>query len=246
MNFTVDIGNSLIKISGFEGSNMVLHKVFESSKIDEARLFFFNKLNLKNANAIISSVQNQVFIENNSIGKDVNIINFSYKTPTPLNLKYESLETLGTDRLAAAVGGSFLFLGNEVLVVNAGTCITYEFIDKDKNYLGGAISPGLMMRFKALNTFTGKLPLITQSTVKPNITGTNTVECLSSGVINGICFEIDSMIDSYCKSYPEIKIVFSGGDVFYFDKMLKSKIFATENLVSYGLNQILLYNAQKF
>ncbi len=246
MNFTVDIGNSLIKISGFEGSNMVMHKVFESCNIDEARLFFLNNLNLKNVNAIISSVQNEVFVNKNDISDEINIIYFSYKTPTPLNLQYESLETLGTDRLAAAVGGSCLFPGNEVLVVNAGTCITYEFIDKDKNYFGGAISPGLMMRFKALHTFTGKLPLITQPFVKPNIIGTNTMECLNSGVINGICFEIDAMIDSYCKSYPEIKIVFSGGDVFYFDKMLKSKIFATENLVSYGLNQILLYNAQKF
>jgi type III pantothenate kinase len=245
MNLIIDVGNSLIKISGFECNNLIMHKIFDAEKINDAQSYFYNVVNTGDA-VIYSSVRNEMFFDNKKELKGINVINFNTTTPVPVIVKYETPESLGPDRLAAAIGGNAIFPADNVLVINTGTCITYDFVNKNKEYLGGAISPGLIMRFKALNNFTGKLPLISQSAIKPTLIGNITSDSILSGVINGIVLEIDGFINEYLKLFTDLKIVFSGGDVFYFDKMLKSKIFATENIVSYGLNQILIYNAKSF
>ncbi len=243
MNFVIDIGNSFIKLSLFDKDIIVKNFVISVNSIDainKTLIDYFDDYNIDNV--LISNVRNKNIINMRLFPKNVNIIEFNVNTPIPLKIKYKSPGTLGTDRIAAAVGGASVFPGNNVLVIIAGTCITYELVNINQEYIGGAISPGMMMRFNALNNFTGNLPLINKPAENPPFIGKSTEESLSSGVVWGIVNEIDTNIQKYSELYPGIKVVFSGGDVFYFDKLLKSKIFATEFLVSQGLNKILLYN----
>lgn len=244
MNLVIDIGNSLIKITGFDGLKPVEYKIFDDNQLIDAEDLIKEKSHIYN-NLIISSVRKELLFPDTLFGSYKLFMRFEDNTPVPLVLKYDTPKTLGPDRLAAAVAAASLYPGKDALAILAGTCITYEFINKNNEYTGGAISPGLMMRFKALNTFTGKLPLVNKPVKLPEITGKTTQESILSGVIWGAINEIDGFVNEYKAKYPELNVVFSGGDAFFFDKMLKNRIFVTENLVSYGLNQILLYNAEK-
>jgi type III pantothenate kinase len=161
-------------------------------------------------------------------------------TRLPIMNLYKS-KTLGKDRLAAAVGGHAKFPGEDVLIVNCGTAITYDVVIKEGEYIGGAISPGMQMRFNALHTFTSQLPLLSYSEIN-FLTGNNTDDSVLSGVINGMTAEIEGMIAKYKKEYPGIKVILSGGDLNYFDNRLKISIFAVPNIVIYGLHQILVFN----
>ncbi len=164
-------------------------------------------------------------------------------TPLPFENKYETPVSLGYDRVAAVAGASAIFPKKDVLVINAGTCITYDFITAKNTYLGGSISPGIQMRFKALHTFTGKLPLIKPDfETNVRIIGNNTERSIMSGVLNGISCEVDGIIDNYKLQFPELKVIISGGDYKYFDKSLKNNIFASPNIVLTGLNRIHDFN----
>jgi type III pantothenate kinase len=148
---------------------------------------------------------------------------------------------LENDRLAAAIAGATLYPGSNVLVIQAGTCITYEFINAQGEYIGGAISPGIQMRYKAMNTFTGKLPLIEHKKFD-GLIGQTTEESILSGVNNGILAEVDGIINAYKSQYPDLTIILSGGDADFFVKQLKNSIFAVPNIVLKGLNIILDFN----
>lgn len=171
-------------------------------------------------------------------------IELDEKTRLPIINKYHTKKTLGKDRLAAAVAASRQFHGQNVLVVNAGSCITYDFVNAENEYLGGAISPGLAMRLKALHTFTGKLPLI-QLRKRETLVGKNTEASIISGVVNGTIAEIEGVAKLYQEKFPGLKIILSGGDLKYFDKRLKISIFAFPNIVIHGLCQILEFNVNK-
>ncbi len=162
-------------------------------------------------------------------------------TKVPLINRYKTPETLGKDRLALAVGAVTKFPGENILAIDAGTTITYEFITNNNEYLGGAISPGIKMRFKALNNFTGKLPLITEIETD-HLIGHDTKTSIQSGVLNGVIKEIDGIIDEYKNRFGALKVLVTGGDYIYFVKKLKNSIFATPNLVLEGLNKILIFN----
>ncbi len=165
-------------------------------------------------------------------------------TAIPIENMYKTKSTLGKDRLAAVIGANNIFPGRNVLVVDAGTAITYDMIDEFNRYLGGNISPGMSLRFMSLHKFTGKLPLVTQ---KNNIRllANNTEDAIASGVQNGIVFEIESYIDRLKEQFRDLAIIFTGGDSKYFDKKLKSTIFVDPNLIFTGLNRILNYNVEK-
>jgi type III pantothenate kinase len=171
-------------------------------------------------------------------------LEFDHHTSIPLENFYHSPETLGKDRLAAAVGGSSIYPGQPVLVINAGTAITYDLVTSGKEYLGGAISPGMQMRFRALHTFTRQLPLLTYSEID-FLTGNDTDKSVLSGVINGMAAEMKGMIAFYQEEHPGIKVILSGGDLNYFVNRLKISIFALPNIVIYGLQQILAFNDKK-
>lgn len=163
------------------------------------------------------------------------------KTPIPITNTYESGETLGYDRIAAAVEGWQLFPGSPVLAIVAGTCITYNIIDSKGNFLGGAISPGLHLRLEAMHEKTKKLPLISLEGKHP-LTGNNTETSLRSGTFNGTIAEMEGMIYQYLKQYPGLQTVIGGGDGKLLAEALKNGIFARPNLVALGLYRILEYH----
>ena len=165
----------------------------------------------------------------------------SEKTPLPIINNYKTSLTLGKDRLAAVVGASVLYPGKDVLVFDAGTCLTIDFINSDKEYVGGRISPGIEMRYNALHTFTDKLPLI-KSEKNTLVIGNDTKTSIISGVQQGILAEVKTIISEYKSKNTDTVFVFTGGDSFYFEKELKNSIFANPNLVLIGLNEILDYN----
>lgn len=176
--------------------------------------------------------------------------NFEYfleldnQTELPIGNLYETPETLGKDRLAAAVGANELFPDRNLLIIDAGTAITFDLVSEKNQFIGGNISPGLEMRFKALNQFTGKLPLVSYSNEFQPI-GTNTADAIRAGVQNGILFEIAQTIDLFNRNYQNLQIIMTGGDSIFFDKKLNYSIFVHFNLTLIGLNRILEHNAKK-
>ena len=157
---------------------------------------------------------------------------------TPLKMAYESPETLGNDRLAAAIGAWFIHPGKDLLVIDAGTCITMDLVTHDATYHGGSISPGLMMRFRAMHQFTARLPLVSPSD-DASLTGRNTAASIRSGAQNGILAEVHGMVARYRQQFPHLKVVLTGGDASFFESNLKFDIFVAPNLVLEGLNYIL-------
>ena len=170
-------------------------------------------------------------------------IELSHLTPIPIENLYETPETLGKDRLAAAVGANELFPDQNLLIIDAGTAITYDWVTEKNQYLGGNISPGLEMRFNALNQLTGKLPLVKPSSPFPEL-GRNTEEAIRAGVQWGILFEIEQYLENFNRNFKNLQIIMTGGDSKFFDKYLKKTIFVHFNLTLIGLNRILEYNAK--
>ena len=239
MNLIIDQGNSSAKIAIFKEENLI-----ESCIVIEDETPFEEMINkFKPSKAIFSSVGYDKLYRKLSETLDIETIKFSHQLPVPLSVNYKTPETLGLDRLAGAVGGWKLSNSFTVLVIDAGTAITYDLVTLDGVYEGGSISPGLNMRFKALNSFTKKLPLADVSD-SYKFPGKTTLESIRSGVINGLIYEIDGFIDSFKQKYGDIKVYFTGGDALFFDKKIKNSIFVNPNIVLIGLNTILNYNAQ--
>jgi type III pantothenate kinase len=162
----------------------------------------------------------------------------------PIDVRYQTPETLGRDRIAVAVGANFLQPEKDILVIDAGTAITYEVVEASGIYLGGNISPGMTTRFHALNRYTKRLPLVKEREMVP-LLGTSTETAILAGVVRGIVYEMDGYIDKLQKKYPGLYVFLTGGHAFYFEKRLKSTIFADKNVVLIGLNRILRYNVEK-
>jgi type III pantothenate kinase len=171
-------------------------------------------------------------------------IELDHRTELPIENLYETPETLGKDRIAAAVGANELFPDQNLLIIDAGTAITYDLVSEKNQFIGGNISPGLEMRFKALHHFTGRLPLISYSEVFQPI-GRNTHDAILAGVQNGILFEMEQTIDFFNRNYQNLHIIMTGGDSNFFDKKLNYSIFVHFNLTLIGLNRILEHNAKK-
>ena len=172
-------------------------------------------------------------------------VKLDHTTPLPLINCYETPETLGRDRLAAAVGAGTLHPQQNVLVIDCGTCIKYDMVTSAGEYLGGAISPGLEMRFNALHTFTDQLPLVTNPGAQPSLIGATTHDSITSGVINGTQAEVRATIDQYNSAYNDLTVLFTGGDataVMPAELSGKKRIFADQYLVLKGLNAILQHN----
>jgi len=242
MNLAIDIGNTLVKLAVFDTGQMTGLQTL--NEISVAYLQRFARSHPGIDASIVASVRDfpppvQEFLQNN-----FRHIRFDAQTPLPITSTYMTSETLGADRLAAAVAAHSLMPSDNVLLINAGTAITYDVVTADGVHLGGAISPGIIIRFKALHTFTGRLPLLDEITDSPLI-GQTTAGSILSGVLNGTLSEVDGMIERYGQLYSGIKTILSGGDNNYFDKRLKNKTFAIPNLVLTGLNITLDYNLEK-
>jgi type III pantothenate kinase len=238
MNLVIDAGNTLTKAALFDGKEIV--EEWSGENVQWQTFAHWYK-NYDINHAIVSDVKGVLTTLHPLLQQKGNLVIMSSSTPTPLTLQYETPDTLGTDRLAAAVYGSSLFPGFPTLTIQMGTCLTFEMTSAHGEYLGGAISPGLDMRFNALHTFTARLPLVKKEKINFLI-GKNSAESILSGVINGCAAETDGLIDQYRELFPGLKVILGGGDRFFFDKRLKNRIFATANLVLTGLNIILEHN----
>ena len=237
-NLVVDIGNTSAKIGIFEKEELLEEKVFQEQETLEA---FIQSLQ---ADAmLISSVRlHPELLLNKAVQIPIRFL-LHHALPLPIVNAYATPETLGMDRLAAVCAASRMFHGQNCLVIDSGTCITYDFIDASSVYKGGAISPGLSMRLRAMHAFTAKLPLIEPKEVP--LVGNSTVTCMQSGALNGIRAEIEGTIERYQQNYAELRVILCGGDTHFFENNLKGTIFAVQNLVLRGLNSILLHNVSQ-
>jgi len=242
LNLIIDIGNSQTKVAVFDAGEIV-QTIFTKS-LDETQISRLKQLYPGLNQAILSSVaeinEDLLLVLTNEFDF---FLQFNHQTPVPIENRYESKQTLGLDRLAAAVGGAYLFPAKDLLIIDAGTAITFDFIDKNNRYLGGNISPGLAMRFKALHHFTRNLPEIAAADQMADI-GKTTGEAIRTGVQRGMIFEIDGMIDYADQISPGCYAILTGGDSYFFDKKLKNTIFVKFELTLIGLNEILEYNAK--
>ena len=238
MNLIVDIGNSRIKIALFEGGELVFSKSFDSIKVSDIKQL---EKKYKFKCCIMSSVRSKQPYFVQYLSRNYDLLVLDHKTKTGLKHLYKTPKTLGRDRLAAAVGGANSFKNKNVLVIDLGTCIKYDFVSKDGVYEGGNIAPGLYMRIQAMHEYTSQLPL-----VKPkwndDLLGKSTKEALQNGAVRGISYEITDFIKTLTKKKGRIQVILTGGDADFFARTLESKIFVDPYLVLKGLNDILLYN----
>lgn len=233
MNLAIDFGNTAVKAGIFE-NNILIEKLTNITSVELSRVINAHP----DYNLILCSVSSESTHFLNLIEKKDKLTLLDFKTTIPINNSYETPETLGMDRLAAAVGAFTLYPKSECLIIDAGTCITYDFLDAEANFHGGSISLGIKMRYKALSHFTAKLPLI-ESLIYSDILGKNTTDAIKVGVLQGFKGEVESIIALFQQKYPNIKIIVTGGDISFFETTIKHSIFAVPDLVLIGLNKIL-------
>lgn len=245
MNLTIDIGNSSAKAALFEGGRIVA--VFRSEKSIRDRLAGIES-------AIVTSTRGPEEDLEQVVRRNVKkYLKLTHATPVPVKNLYATPETLGCDRLAAAAGAQAMFPGEAALIVDFGTAITYDLVTAAGEFLGGNISPGARSRLRALHDYTGALPLCELPGAKtggdprkpqpPHFPSRDTKSAIGNGVAAGIIAETESYIELAKKKFGEIRIIFTGGDADYFAERVKNPIFATSDIVFYGLNSILEYNA---
>ena len=238
MRLILDFGNTFQKCAIFNNDEIVAFERFENITLNQLKEFTYTN-NIQSA--ILSSVINTKPEIIAWLKESFLFIELDHNTPIPITNKYASPETLGKDRLAAAIGAASLFPKQNVLSIDTGTAIKFDLVNFKGEYLGGSISPGLYLRFKALHTFTDKLPLVPYNN-EHLLIGNNTQTSILSGVMNGAIAEVNGLIDTYKNRFEGLKIVFTGGESIYFVKSIKSDIFADSNLVIKGLNEILKFN----
>jgi type III pantothenate kinase len=240
MNLVIDIGNSHIKLALFNSKGDLVEGFRRDNNAFPEIISLIEKISAQKA--IVSSVGRLESGYRGIFLKRWNEVIFLDKnTNLPIKVVYKTPETLGLDRIAAAAGAHLIFPGFHVLIIDMGTAITIDFLSAHGEFLGGNISPGMQTRFKALNNYTAKLPLVEADNSYPEF-GTNTRTAIAAGVQQGIIYEIDRYIDEYERQYPGCKFIITGGDSGFFVSRLKRPIFAQPELVLTGLNSILEFN----
>ena len=237
MNLVIDRGNSRTKAALFEEAK--LHQKFLFTSTEELKSFLSNTQVEHMLVSSVSESADAVLEWTNASGKKLSL---TAQLPLPIRNKYTTPATLGVDRIAAACGALELFPNRNCLVVDAGTCINYEFLDDRATYHGGAISPGIKIRFEAMHKFTARLPLLRAVEEVPLI-GSSTESCMQSGVLNGVVAEVEGIITQYANRFPNLGVILCGGDAHFFENKLKRSIFVAPDLVLTGLNRILRHNA---
>lgn len=243
MNLVIDQGNTRTKTGIFQDDELKASHHFE--QFGNKDILHIFKIYPEIRSCLLSSVIKTDRAIIDYIKKHTSFFSeLNAETLLPLKNYYKTTDTLGKDRIAAVAGANNIFPDQNVLVIDIGTAITFEFINNRGEYLGGNISPGVNIRFRALNNYTQNLPLV-KVREKFDLIANNTEDALISGVLTGILFEIESYIIQFEEKYKRLKIILTGGDSFLFDKKLKSTIFVNLNLVLIGLNAILKFNLKR-
>ena len=240
MHLIIDVGNTRIKAAVFEQNTLVELFVFTKDVFLTEINFILNKFPKikKLVVASVGNVEKEAFL---SLKSKAEIHFITHESKFPFANLYSTPTTLGIDRMVLASGAVLQHPNQNRLVIDMGTCITYDFIDENDNYLGGAISPGLRLRYESLHQHTAKLPLLTKNYPETFI-GNSTQESIHSGVINGVASEIDGFIELYKTQYAKFIIILTGGDAEFLAIRLKNTIFANSNFLLESLNQTFQYN----
>ena len=241
MNLAIDIGNTRIKCGLFDGDFMVDYRVFQSE--DWQRLLDWAN-NTSCENCVISSVRGYSFPKLQLLKPRGHKILLDHTLNYPVQIRYETPNTLGMDRLAAVVGAFYTFRDENILVVDAGTCITFDLLTGAGEYMGGAISPGREMRLKAMHVFTSKLPAVNPDELF-RMVGTNTEDAIRNGTQVGVVAEVDYWIDRIQAALGGVKTLVTGGDAAYVKKYTRNSVFEHPHLVLFGAIKILQYNVDK-
>lgn len=238
-NLAIDIGNTQLKIGVFQEEKLIFKKDQEISSSLSVLKEVLSAYTFQNILVAATGNSEKVVTLLHNKGLSFKILDHS--TGIPFKNGYETPKTLGVDRVALVVAAVKQYPGSNALIIDAGTCVTYDFKNNEEEYLGGSISPGLALRFKALYHFTAKLPLLEANSI-PDFIGKNTDEAIKSGVIHGISTEINGVIDWYIESYPNLTVILTGGDAHFLSKTLKNGIFAHSNFLLEGLDYIMVFN----
>ncbi|MDG2193973.1 MAG: type III pantothenate kinase [Polaribacter sp.] len=242
MNLIIDVGNTRIKAAVFENDSLVALFVFEEKDL------VLNVEKIVSTYSILRGIISSVTTASNSSVKKIKellpFMELNAATKVPFNNLYKTPKTLGVDRIALVARAVEKYPNKNVLIIDAGTCITYDFVTSNKEYLGGAISLGIKMRYTALHEHTAKLPLL-ETYLIDNFIGNSTESSIHSGVIYGVLNEIKGVIRQYQRKNKDLTVVLTGGDTNFLAKQLKSSIFANPNFVLEGLNTILTYNKEE-
>ncbi len=242
MNLVIDIGNTQIKIAVFDHTTLVYQDNIDAVKIISVLKNLVEKYAI--SDVILSHVAKIDVEELNQMKSIFKILVLNHKTKLPFINKYMTPSTLGVDRLALVAGAVNQFPKENVLVIDAGSCITYDFVNTRSEYFGGSISPGIEMRYKSVNSFTANLPLLEKTVELPEI-GNSTNNAIHRGILNGVIQEIDGVIQEYRDINRKLTVVLTGGDTIFLAKNLKSGIFAIPNFLLEGLNSILIHNLEE-
>jgi len=242
MHLIIDVGNTRVKAALFKDDTIVELVVFDKKRIiSEVRKIIKNNTVKIGIISSVSSISSKKLLKLKTL---TDFLVVSSSTKVPFKNLYKTPKTLGVDRVALVVSAVNTYKNNNVLIIDAGTCITYDFVNEKSEYLGGAISPGIQMRFQSLHNYTSKLPLLVKKMVN-SFTGKNTNESINSGVVNGVIKEVDGVILDYKEKYVNLTVVLTGGDTNFLAKQLKSSIFANQNFLLEGLNKLLIFNQDK-
>lgn len=243
VSFSIDVGNSRTKIGLFKGRNLLKVFYFKTSNPPTSDSFSEIEAEVAMVSSVLKNEETMEILQ--FFRKKILLLDENCRLP--IFNKYKSPATLGKDRLAAVIAAKAKFPQENILVIDLGSCITYDIVNHKEEYLGGAISPGIQMRLKGMHQNTSSLPLLEwDSTSSYEFIGDTTEKALFSGAVNGAIAEVEAMIHKYLKDCEELKVIITGGDSSFFEKKLKNTIFADSNLVLKGLNEILLYNIENY
>ncbi|HKK12207.1 MAG TPA: type III pantothenate kinase [Flavobacteriaceae bacterium] len=241
MNLIIDVGNSYVKFAVFKRGQIVHKSTVELANFTKELKMLINDFpNI--GKAIVSSVGRLEPSQVKNLRKQFEVLVLDSNVKLPFKNLYATPKTLGVDRMALASASVSQFPDANVLIIDAGTCITYDFITSQNEYLGGAISPGMRLRYQALHNLTANLPLLDTEMPK-DLIGNSTSRAIHSGVVHGILKEVDGIIGEYQKKYPDLTVILTGGDANFLSNQLKNSIFANSNFLLEGLNFILEFNS---
>lgn len=243
MNLIVDIGNSSVKLAVFEKQTLIFLRREKANDLEHSVLEILNRFP-KIKQIYVASVVAFDRSHFSKIFSSYKLFFLDSKSKFPFVNLYHTPESLGPDRMALVAAAVCKYANQNVLIIDAGTCITYDFVDAKSNYHGGAISPGIQMRYKALYENTDRLPLL-EPTIPTHIVGDTTQSAIHSGVVLGVVNEIEGVVASYKSKYSGLKVILSGGDANFLCKQFKISIFAVSNFLLEGLNFLLEYNSNK-
>lgn len=240
MNLVVDVGNTLVKLAVFNGKAIVYKKIVVKSDFDKTIEFVKDEY-AEISQAILSVVGSFSEKSISKISRHFQTIYFTSESKIPFINDYKTPKSLGVDRLALVSAAFDQYPGKNCLVIDVGTCVTYDFLNAEGHYKGGAISPGINMRYKALNAYTEKLPLLDVNAPE-SIIGDSTQTSIHSGVIYGVTFEIEGVISRFKEENKDLTVILTGGNAHFLRDRLKNSIFAHSNFLLEGLNFLLEYN----